>query len=156
MDPCHKLSSLRSALIVIDIYRVEEALLNCSCMECCLDGRLSSALSSHAVIPSPSILCHFKQEKFTSVVTVTELMKEKLFKFQISRQNGGLAGPARYTTARAKRGNEREAPSQKNPRASRFVVNHYLPTRRGVKQVNHYLSIPSIPLFPIVFVVFIS
>ena len=37
---------------------------------------------------------------------------------------GGLAGPARYTSARPKRENEREAPSQKNPRiflASRFA-----------------------------------
>ena len=75
LDPCHKLS-LRSALIVIDIYRVEEALLNCSPMECCLDGRLSSALSSHAVIPSPSILCHFNREKFTSIVTMTEILKQ--------------------------------------------------------------------------------
>ena len=45
------------------------------------------------------------------------LVNERMYQSidQLACRTGGLAGPARYTSARAKRENEGEARGQKNP-----------------------------------------
>ena len=52
-----------SSYSVIDIYRVEESIAEL-------------LISSRAVvIPTPSILCHFNREKFTSIVTMIKMLR---------------------------------------------------------------------------------